>query len=110
MRCSHRRTLPHANPAKPRRCSRTDVESSNCRPGSRFQIDREAKTFLGRGATLFRATLFEKTTRTNWLIPWHQDTALPLASRFDAPGWGPWYEKAQALHAHAPAWALSRVI
>jgi hypothetical protein len=38
------------------------------------------------------------------------DTALPLATSFDAPGWGPWSEKAGALHAHAPAWALSRVI
>ena len=25
-------------------------------------------------------------------------------------GWGPWSEKAGVLYAHAPAWALSRVI
>ncbi len=69
-----------------------------------------ARNFLGKDAAPFRATLFEKSTQTNWLIPWHQDTALPLASSFDAPGWGPWSEKAGALHAHAPAWALSRVV
>jgi ectoine hydroxylase-related dioxygenase (phytanoyl-CoA dioxygenase family) len=69
-----------------------------------------ARGLPGRDATPFRATLFEKSARTNWLIPWHQDTALPLRSSFDAPGWGPWSQKAGALHAHAPAWALSRVI
>jgi ectoine hydroxylase-related dioxygenase (phytanoyl-CoA dioxygenase family) len=69
-----------------------------------------AGTWLGRPAIPFRATLFEKTPGTNWLIPWHQDTALPLARRFDAPGWGPWSEKSGITYAHAPAWALSRVI
>lgn len=58
----------------------------------------------------FRATLFEKTGKANWLIQWHQDTALPLAARVDSPDWGPWSEKAGVLYAHAPAWALERVI
>ncbi len=58
----------------------------------------------------FRATLFEKTGERNWLIAWHQDTALPLESKFDEPGWGPWSEKAGVIYAHAPASALSRVI
>ncbi len=69
-----------------------------------------AKEWLGRDAVPFRATLFEKSGMTNWLIPWHQDTALPLTARFDAAGWGPWSEKAGVAYAHAPAWALSRVI
>jgi ectoine hydroxylase-related dioxygenase (phytanoyl-CoA dioxygenase family) len=58
----------------------------------------------------FRATLFEKSGDKNWLIAWHQDTALPLESQFDAPSWGPWSRKAGIAYAHAPAWALSRVI
>jgi Phytanoyl-CoA dioxygenase (PhyH) len=58
----------------------------------------------------FRATLFEKSFATNWLVPWHQDTALPLARRFQSRFWGPWSEKAGVLYAHAPAWALSRVV
>ena len=39
-------------------------------------------------AVPYRATLFAKTGRANWLVVWHQDTALPLASRFVAAGWG----------------------
>jgi hypothetical protein len=69
-----------------------------------------AKEWLGCVAIPFRATLFDKSSSTNWLIPWHQDTALPLTRKFDAVGWGPWSEKAGAIYAHAPIWALSRVI
>ena len=69
-----------------------------------------AAGWLGGTAVPFRATLFEKSSVTNWLIPWHQDTALPLAERFEAPGWGPWSEKAGVRYAHAPAWALPRII
>jgi len=71
---------------------------------------RLASEWLGQRAVPFRATLFEKSTTTNWLIPWHQDTALPLCSRFNAAGWGPWSEKAGVIYAHAPASALARVI
>lgn len=69
-----------------------------------------ARGALGAEAVPYRATLFEKSGRANWLVVWHQDTALPLASRFDSPGWGPWSKKAGVFYAHAPAWALSRVL
>jgi ectoine hydroxylase-related dioxygenase (phytanoyl-CoA dioxygenase family) len=58
----------------------------------------------------YRATLFEKSERANWLVVWHQDTALPLVSRFASQEWGPWSKKFGVLYAHAPAWALSRVL
>lgn len=69
-----------------------------------------ARGILGPETEPFRATLFEKTGQANWLVAWHQDTALPLTSRFNAPGWGPWSEKEGVLYAHAPAWALLRVL
>lgn len=69
-----------------------------------------AEEWLGGPGVPFRATLFDKSPSSNWLVPWHQDTALPLASRFDAPGWGPWSEKAGVLYAHAPGYALEQVV
>jgi ectoine hydroxylase-related dioxygenase (phytanoyl-CoA dioxygenase family) len=69
-----------------------------------------AREWLSGVAIPFRATLFEKSQETNWLIPWHQDTALPLTKRFEDKSWGPWPEKAGVTYAHAPGWALSRVI
>jgi ectoine hydroxylase-related dioxygenase (phytanoyl-CoA dioxygenase family) len=71
---------------------------------------RIARRALGDGAVPFRATLFDKSARANWLVVWHQDTALPLESRNDSTEWGPWSLKAGVLCAHAPAWALSRVL
>jgi len=66
--------------------------------------------FVGRSAVPYRATLFEKSGRSNWLVIWHQDTVLPLESCFDSSEWGPWSSKAGVSYAHAPAWALARVI
>src|SRR2546421_5506071 len=70
-------------------------------------IAREA---LGSTAIPYRATLFEKSGDSNWLVVWHQDTAIPLCERFDAPGWGPWSTKAGVVYAHAPTWALKRIV
>jgi len=69
-----------------------------------------AREFVGLGAVPFRATLFEKSPSANWSVVWHQDTALPLRERFEDTTWGPWSSKAGVLYAHAPAWALERVV
>lgn len=69
-----------------------------------------ASRALGGDAMPYRATLFDKSQRANWLVVWHQDTALPLQARHDVPGWGPWSTKAGVLYAHAPAEALSRIV
>lgn len=66
--------------------------------------------FIGPSAFPFRATLFDKSPDNNWLVVWHQDTALPLRERHDVAGWGPWSVKAGITYAHAPASALSRVV
>ena len=58
----------------------------------------------------FRATPFDKSPKSNWLVVWHQDTALPLRERLEVPGWGPWSTKDRVLYAHAPATALSQVL
>jgi len=69
-----------------------------------------ANDFVGPGAVPFRATLFDKSETANWLVVWHQDTALPLRARCDDREWGPWSTKAGVIHAHAPAWALEQVV
>ena len=65
---------------------------------------------LGSEAVPYRATLFDKSPVSNWLVVWHQDTALPLRERRDLPGWGPWSVKAGITYAHAPTAALRRVL
>jgi ectoine hydroxylase-related dioxygenase (phytanoyl-CoA dioxygenase family) len=74
------------------------------------QLLEVACCVLGASACPFRATMFEKTTDANWLVVWHQDTALPLRYRKETPGWGPWSVKENVIYAHAPASALSQVL
>jgi ectoine hydroxylase-related dioxygenase (phytanoyl-CoA dioxygenase family) len=69
-----------------------------------------ARQVLGETAFAFRATFFDKSPNSNWLIPWHQDTALPLLERRETPGWGPWSVKDGVNYAHAPASALTQVV
>lgn len=69
-----------------------------------------AKAVLGPTAVPYHATLFEKSPESNWLVVWHQDTALPLRERRERVGWGPWSLKEGINYAHAPASALSKVL
>lgn len=74
------------------------------------RLTRIAGAVLGASPFPFRATLFDKSVNANWLVVWHQDRALPFKQRLDEPGWGPWSIKAGVLYAHAPSWALLRVV
>ena len=69
-----------------------------------------AREYLGPAAFPFRATLFDKSLQANWLVAWHQDTALPMRERSDAIGWGPWTVKSDVVHAIAPASALEQIV
>ena len=77
--------------------------------GDRRLLDLAAQ-FVGPTVVPFRATLFNKSPAANWLVVWHQDTALPLRKRVDDKAWGPWSTKAGVVYAHAPAWALESVV
>ena len=69
-----------------------------------------ARWFLGETAIPYKATLFDKSPARNWLVAWHQDTALPLCERRENPEWGPWSIKAGVTYALAPASALAQVV
>lgn len=69
-----------------------------------------ARGVVGPNAFPFRATIFDKSAVANWLVVWHQDTALPLRSRMEVNGWGPWSVKDGIHYAHAPTATLKRVV
>ena len=104
-------SLPHSQDGHPRAGARHLMSN----PAVAFvakdrRLLRIARRALKKDAVPYRATLFEKSQRANWLVIWHQDTALPLVSRCDSNEWGPWSKKFGVLYAHAPAWALERVV
>jgi ectoine hydroxylase-related dioxygenase (phytanoyl-CoA dioxygenase family) len=69
-----------------------------------------AREVLGEPALPFRATLFDKPQNSNWLVAWHQDTALPMRAKRDSENWGPWSLKDGILYAHAPAEILGQIL
>ncbi len=74
------------------------------------QLMELARGVLGQEAFPFRATVFDKSPMANWLVVWHQDTALPLRSRLEVNGWGPWSVKDGIHYAHAPTAVLNHVV
>ena len=66
-------------------------------------------SYFGNSPIAFKATLFEKTGKANWLVSWHQDTALPVELFTEEEGWGPVSIKEGITFAHAPASALKKV-
>src|SRR5688500_17082912 len=69
-----------------------------------------ARRITGKKLTPYKATMFEKAGTANWLVSWHQDTVLPLIRFQGNHDWGPWSRKAGIDYAHAPAWALEKVL
>ncbi len=69
-----------------------------------------ARQVLAAEARPFQATLFDKSPTSNWLVVWHQDSALPLLERHEVLGWGPWSVKEGVIYAHGPATALEQVL
>ena len=65
---------------------------------------------LGTSLVPYKATLFEKTGKANWLVAFHQDTALPLEKHTDLDGWGPSSIKEGITFSHAPTSALSQIL
>jgi ectoine hydroxylase-related dioxygenase (phytanoyl-CoA dioxygenase family) len=74
------------------------------------RVINTVKAILGEDAVPFRATVFDKSPESNWLVVWHQDTALPLLDKKESEGWGPWSVKDGVTYAHAPAKALEKVL
>ena len=66
-------------------------------------------SYFGNLPAPFKATLFEKTGKANWLVSWHQDTALPVERVPDVEGWGPISVKEGVTFAHAPTSALAKI-
>jgi ectoine hydroxylase-related dioxygenase (phytanoyl-CoA dioxygenase family) len=74
------------------------------------RISKLVYELAGEPSVPYKATIFDKSSDCNWLVPWHQDRSLPFNRRFDGPGWGPWTLKDGISFALAPRWALDNVI
>ena len=69
-----------------------------------------ADAALGADAFPVRALLFDKAPAANWKVPWHQDTAIAVAERVEAPGFIGWSVKDGVTHVHPPADILEQMV
>lgn len=100
------------------------LQSDDCRAGLRNLMSnataaavandprllRLAKRTSGRSLTPFKAILFNKTGKANWLVAWHQDTALPIEEFTAAAGWTSPSTKGGVMFAQAPASVLEKIL
>lgn len=65
---------------------------------------------LGAECFVVRGILFDKTPEANWKVAWHQDLTISVREPREAPGFGPWSEKAGIPHVQPPAEVLERML
>lgn len=99
-----------------------DLQES--RAGQRHLIDHSAiikllvnpalvklmSTALGRSAFAYKATLFDKSVDANWLVAWHQDISIPVASRCEVSMWSGWSVKDSVNYVQPPSEVLSSLV
>ncbi|HJQ38534.1 MAG TPA: phytanoyl-CoA dioxygenase family protein [Thermoanaerobaculia bacterium] len=71
---------------------------------------RYLRSVTGRELVAVKATLFDKTSTTNWRVQWHQDRAIAVRDRLDVQGYGPWSVKSGSLHVEPPAEVLAQML
>lgn len=76
-------------------------------PNSRLAAESSA---FGCDANPVRLVAFNKTSETNWAVPWHQDRVIAVASKHEAEGYSNWVPKSGFWHCEAPEALLSTMI
>jgi ectoine hydroxylase-related dioxygenase (phytanoyl-CoA dioxygenase family) len=61
-------------------------------------------------ARLVRSILFDKTTESNWGVPWHQDLTVAVGERREIPRFVGWSVKDGIYHAQAPREVLDQML
>lgn len=69
-----------------------------------------ASACLGAPCRPVKLTVFDKTARANWKVPWHQDLTIAVRERIDVAGFGPWSIKDGVYHVQPPAEVLSHLV
>jgi len=57
-----------------------------------------------------RALYFDKSSSTNWMVPWHQDLTLAVRAFAEVSGFGPWSTKDGIPHVQAPVALLKQML
>lgn len=75
--------------------------------GAIYQL---ASDLLGSAPRPVRGILFDKTPEANWYVTWHQDLSIPVKTKTELPGYGPWSIKDDVVHVQPPAAILEQMV
>jgi hypothetical protein len=101
-------------------CMLDEVNADADRPGARLPLTASLKQSLdpvtrhidklAMRMQPVRAVAFDKTERTNWVLPWHQDRVIAVAARHPVAGYDHWSEKQGVWHCQPPTAILSEML
>lgn len=69
-----------------------------------------ARNHLPSTPALVRAIYFNKNSKANWLVSWHQDRTIAVKEKNNLDGWGPWSIKQGVHHVQPPLEVLNAII
>lgn len=67
-------------------------------------------TIIPKDYVATQCTYFEKSTQTNWLVPYHQDLSILVKHRIDHPDLASWSQKVEGLFVSPPTEVLASLI
>lgn len=65
---------------------------------------------LGPNCFAVKGILFNKTQKSNWKVPWHQDLTITVQDRVEAEGFGPWTIKNGVVNVQPPSDVLRGIL
>jgi len=65
---------------------------------------------LGPNCYAVKGILFNKTQKSNWKVPWHQDLTITVKDRVEVEGFGPWTIKSGVVNVQPPADVLGGIL
>ena len=68
------------------------------------------ESLVGLQVVAVRGLFFDKTTRANWKVAWHQDLTIAVQRKRHVPGFGPWSMKAGVQHVQPPVAVLEQML
>ena len=71
---------------------------------------RALDAVLPSGFVPVQCTYFAKSEATNWLVPLHRDTSIPVAEKFEHAGWSGWSRKEGCWFVRPPESVLRNLV
>lgn len=83
---------------------------ANSLPAKTVGVRNAEKKYLSGTPSLVRAILFNKTSKNNWLVAWHQDKTVAVSQKFGNRGWNSWSLKDGVNHSQPPLEVLNQMV